>query len=841
MQLFFKGKRAGIGKVTYSALMALALDQPMNLIQNIKLPEDNIVLQSKPKSGALIKNHLAFELILKSAITLFNKEAIKEFLKDLSALLAKDERMMKEIFESVSLQRMIFELGNPDSETNLFPFHKNLLLNLLRNSQTQQPSWKYINGTPQYQIELLNEAITFYLNHFILPADKNGISASSNYVYLTYFIEDILNRDFGILSSELFLQVFCKLVILLDKADFLYTSLPAIELFDERFVKVNQEGKHLHREGGILRILLKIAFLIIKYDSSLTTTSSNILSFLIFRGKEVKKLIKSISGFQKDQKLHVENKKKSQPKSKCNMLDIVFKNDPSKMKQFLTINEFYAKKIIINGEANSDSKKSHSPKKSFFEEGSILLMHIFCEIFHLLQFELYGITSFMNFPSGEALRMKTQQLYETKEKPLSPKFKILTKLIDDIVKADKNGLLLNIISVEFEKVIAGSKGKFILHYPANSEIKLGAVYSSLDIEPNLEEDAGKLVSQENNMQEESLVKIQQEGFNQFRKLWNSFAENFTSSIRNSTKLSISCEILISILFKPEHITIIQPYMQFIATHSLAGLEKFLLSKNHEQNYEKLHNRIEKPEEIKFFQDLQERIKKKFGNIAVPKNRIERDELRQNFDHLAESLYNKLYKEQQIEDGVWFNKKEEIAYSEQFKYIEGMFKKLINRCTLHDKLTKLGKDISNKYQEFVTLCANRDSYGRGMILKRLTNIEDRESINYNFGYLRQFLMKKALILSVASAEQKEIWLKQNFVFKDFKFPIMNTLFMKQLTPKITAETKKIELDLINNKILNSSCISESDISDSASDTTGPTTRSQHKSSFSMEEYIPRSKY
>lgn len=839
MQLFFKGKRAEIGKVTYSALMALAFDQPVMLIQNFGLPEDNFVsLQNKQKSGALIKNHLAFELILKSVLSQFKPEAIKEFLKDLSILSAKNDRMMKEILDSTSLQIMVFELGNPDHDTTIFPIHKNLLLNLLRNSQNQPPSWKYINGTPEYQLELLNEAITFYNFHFVLPSEKQGILASLNYISLTYLMEDILNKDLSILSSQLFLQVFCKLIILLNKADFIYVSLPVIEVFDERFIKVNQESKNTHREGGILRILLKVAFLLIKNDSSLTTVSSNILNYLIFRGKDTKKLIKSIAGIQKDEKLHFEHKKKTQPKNIYNLLDLAFKNDPIKMKQYNATVEFYAKKIINCIDTNQDSKKAHPQKKSVFEEGPILLLHIFCELFHLLQFELYGIKTFINFPPGDTLRMKTQQSYETKEKVLSSKFKILAKLVEDIIKSDKNEQLLNIFSIEFEKVIAGLKGKYFLYFPENSEVKLGAVFSSLDVEQNLDDDAEK--PQENKIPEDALIKIQQEGFIQFRKLWNNFSQNFTSSIRNSTKSAISCEILLTLLFKPEHLATIQPYLQFFTTHTFLGLEKSLLHLKNSDTINEKH-KTEKPEERKFFQDLQERIKKKFGNIAVPKDRIERDELRQNFEWLAESLYNKLYKGQQIEDGVWFNKKAEVAYTEQFKYIEGKFKNLIKRCLLHDKLVKLGKDISNQYQEFVTLSSTRDSLGRAMILKRLTNIEESESVNYNFGYLRQFTMKKALILSASSAEQKKNLLKQNFIFTDFKFPIMNTLFMKQLTPKVKLDMTKESVDSPNKILLNNSCLSESEISDSASDTTGPTAKSQSKSSISMEEYIPRSKY
>ena len=179
--------------------------------------------------------------------------------------------------------------------------------NMLSPTIMQLCPWSYISfkNSANYQIVILNEILL----HFILQGSEKVIDdpqiAPIILIQMLYVIENAVSNDPNLIMTDLFLETFAKLLLLLDTTDLLYIAVPAISLFDERAI-ITQERENaclaqlddgrgsfsIVREGGYLRIILKLAFLFWKFDPSENGAGGQILGFIIFRDKQHKEMIK---------------------------------------------------------------------------------------------------------------------------------------------------------------------------------------------------------------------------------------------------------------------------------------------------------------------------------------------------------------------------------------------------------------------------------------------------------------------------------------------------------------------------------------------------------------------
>ena len=772
-----------VGMKTYFALSALAFDTPEKLAASfgIVLPPPS---GRRGKEERIIRSQQFYELLLRQAAKRFLPEACKELVNDLVGMWGKDARFSKEIFEAPALLRALFGLCHASEDPRLEKICAETICKL--PPSMQELAWAHMRGSPAAQVRVLDESLSFALTALSSGAEKHIEKFAAKCTLYAYAIEDVLGQDCTVAKSKEFVQAAGKLLLLADMLDLMYVSLPAFAWMDERISSVPRweersptDARHevvsVQREGGLLRVLLKIVLVATKFDA--TGTAGTLLRYLVFREKSEKKTLKGLAGIKR------KNAASGKAKSKhtvppYNLIDIVLWKDPECLKQYTGISEFYLKKVIGNDISTLDTRKVHKsasefPKdKNFFERPHTVFMYLFCEIFHLIHFDLFGITAYNSLPKSIG-DMDSQ-------KPTSNRFKLLHGILSDIVKSDRKSDLTSTVLGDFEKASEALKARLQSCLPERGAASLKDVWSVLDMEPG--EDGTLPKKKEEhwdipaNAEE---LKAQIEGLESFRKKWPGFVKRLVGLLLKSPETALA-----SCLGEAEVVGSIQPYLMLFTANRFSRLDKAVtdaLSK-----YRPWMNREDSVEAIKFRHDLLIQVKEKFANISISKakignhpltlSEIERDELRQDFEVLAGTVYRRLEKEQtDLEVGAWFNKCREKEYRQLFGYVRGKYEKMVRRCPLHGYLKGAGLRMKNAFGQFVALGTGRDGMGRAMKLKRFAKMCDNPYVGYNFSYIRRFILKKFLVTSLMSAPQKSGLSQTEFFQRDLASDFTLKLF------------------------------------------------------------------
>lgn len=203
--------------------------------------------------------------------------------------------------------------------------------------------------------------------------------------------------------------------------------------------------------------------------------------------------------------------------------------------------------------------------------------------------------------------------------------------------------------------------------------------------------------------------------------------------------------------------------------------------------------------------------------------------------LAGSVYKKFKKEQENEVGAWYDKSKRKYHEEAYLFTEKVYKKLLSRCPLYMSLQNSHKIIQNPFQEFITLDSSWDGLGRAMRLKNSLKLDDSSYLGINFPYLKDYIFKKFLILSLIPHESAD-YSPRTFLYKDLDRQIIKKLFMLSLR-KISAPSNKLSEDMGEIRLSSTKLpsIMESDLEQSFSSTPEVI---QNQSQWG--EYIPKSK-
>ena len=243
------------------------------------------------------------------------------------------------------------------------------------------------------------------------------------------------------------------------------------------------------------------------------------------------------------------------------------------------------------------------------------------------------------------------------------------------------------------------------------------------------------------------------------------------SLLKSVNFLQSCNKITELILKQECATNIQPYLLYFTTQNFKVIDLMIQEKIHTVEMDDFSKSFFKDnvEQQRFAEELETHICLKFGYIPVPKYKIERDELREEFGDLAGVQYNKLKREQEREVGVLYNKAADREHKKLFAYINGRYEKLLNRCEFHKELKKQKRLIPNNNQEFIELDVSRDYLLRSQRLKRLRNAEEMDSLRQTYSYLRHFLLKKMMIASIVGKTP------ENYYVEFIEFPLAKKLF------------------------------------------------------------------
>ena len=771
------------------ALLAYSLDMQICQIGQTSSDPFTIIIPEETKNmkvEKLIKDPSAFTAILTNLPHHFTDEGVKSFITTMSQIWKKYSRFAQEVAESKDIVKLIFEIADYFTDENLFYIQKDLLYILTDITNL-------IRGKPEYQLTLINECLSSLLQICHKNPENFGTDDTLRLLQYAYLIEDLILKDPNLLKCKTLLTVMSRLLIILDKSDLLYISLPVIEIFDPRPV-VKQKTKAL-REGGFVRILLKFLFLLVIFDKRAEYPSLILLRFFIFRDKTSRKQTKSLSG------IALEKKKKSNGNiERLNIFDFLFKNSSEKMNQYNKIVKNFLKKIISKDSSFLDNRPVEKSsldfpnEKNMFTNGILLILHIFAEIFQLLFFELLSVTSYVEIANSDQIRNNYLELINGKQ-PWTSKFKQIAQVLQDIIRYNQSKILERSITKQFSQMVELIRKKQInIRYLRNPSINLLTVYSSLSTfvaekNSNIKLALGLKQFEEAEKQED-LLAGQDKDIENFTKSWEHLVEFLFIGMKNSLSIEVSCELISSLIVKEIHLQIIQPYLHFFTTHTLFALDKSIL-----QSATAIKEKSELADVPKIHKDFENRIREKFCLTPIPTDKIERDELRKSIGVLANEYYKKIYREQQSEVNAWYDKKLKKQSRDSYKFIEFQYNKVLKKCPLHRKLASLNKYHTSSLKEFTALSKRRDEVGRSMIAKRLSKIEDKPLMGYNFSYLRQFTIKKFLILSVLEKEKKIS--KQELFAKDFIFPLQKSIFSNtQIRPKRGVTQTKLPEEIIS---------------------------------------------
>ena len=178
-----------------------------------------------------------------------------------------------------------------------------------------------------------------------------------------------------------------------------------------------------------------------------------------------------------------------------------------------------------------------------------------------------------------------------------------------------------------------------------------------------------------------------------------------------------------------------------------------------------------------------------------------------------SHYRKLRREQEDEEGIWFDKVRHGLNRQLYSYVSKKYGKLLNKCVLYQILNSTGRAFgSTEFAEFVRLDLSRDRLERAMRLKAhdMMKVLDQTPTVYssegqnkkkpaftlNYGFLRGFYLKKLLVSSLVPDDKRSSALLRNeFLEADLRSEIVKNLFDAFQPEQAKPEEQKLEVSEI----------------------------------------------
>ena len=559
-----------IGKATYTALMAIIVDVPFQLglphksKEQIALPKVVSITLSGKKNEKIIKDENLFTILLSHFSPNCSVDAQNLIISDLYQLVSLDYPSFYEVKNSIILSKEIFKLSMYTKDSKL----KELQIKLLSESSLNPLSVMcFQNKCSNNCLNILSDLIAYYIEK--LPYTTAYITF---YFRIAYAVEDLIFSSPTILDNPEFCTLLCRLLLLFHKAEIIYSSIPVYSQFDKRqmfgqnrveALKNSDNFCNIFREGGAIRILLKLCFLFLHVDKNFGCL---LLRFFIFKDAESKKLIKKYANV-------VCKKKEKKDLCKYNLLDLALKKKMDIIKRYSAINNEVITKVMGNEQSLLDSKSIQknlgtcAKLKNLFDANDSILMLILCELFQASYFNLLNITNYAEFNPLEASKLLTEK--KSKQKALPDKCSEIMKLILDIIKYDEKIILL--LKIDAGKLIESMSANNAFAMFASTDIKLNNMYTMLSI-LNTENDFKlKLKKPQVGVKEETNEKI----ISNFVGIWNVFLECINNISKNIENPNIATVELMKLLINDQTINSIQPFLHFLTTHSLNIIDYIL--------------------------------------------------------------------------------------------------------------------------------------------------------------------------------------------------------------------------------------------------------------------------
>ena len=516
-------------------MLSVALGQPLDckLEEFIVLPTDNSEDPSKLISDCQFFN----ELLLRIPIC-FTENGTRKIVNNLLKIWKNDIRLTIEIAESKILLKTIFELSEFIKEREFLQIHKELFQIILR-SQGYGIS-NYIRGDVEHKLMLINDGLSYILVNGAHKFEKLQLNAL-RLLELSYAIEDFIVQYPNQLASKEMIQIMCRLLNLLDKLDLIYISTPSIFLFDDRLLDVEKVNKNIEmhsnfydakgnifilREGGYVRIILKVLFLLIKFDESLEQPYIELLKYFIFRDKKSRNWAETKTGIPNNEEFANNTGKHG------SLMDLIQKKSPERSKLQNETEGFYMKKIVQGEPSILDHKllntkkteKEYPMNRCMFCQNQIMMVQIFAQIFQLLYFKILNISSFLELGSQSEI-IKRLENCNVEGIIKSQQFKQLIILLEKIIKSEKGIALTRALNIEFIETIKSTIQNINPYLRGEKAMKIGSAFSILDtIIRDSSNRIRKIQQEEMKDYSHKIDSISQEQIERFIKDWETYIE-----------------------------------------------------------------------------------------------------------------------------------------------------------------------------------------------------------------------------------------------------------------------------------------------------------------------------
>lgn len=696
--LFDKERVRTLGRASYKVLLAVALNKPQEIASEYSISFNPV----QRKSNADVAKLLSLMDVISHWILHAEKGIVADYVQSLLDLL-KEPVKFNLFAANTAIVQTAFALPLESAQS----IDLQVRLWSLLNYPLRPYLWNIGYKSPKQRTVLLEELLKASLR----DTEANNKFGAGNVVKCTelaYAAEDLAVRSEE-LGSRLTVVV-GLLVVLLGKRNLLHVALPAQPVFKAKS-EMEDESCQL-REGGLMRIVLKLVFLIIKNDA--TTMGCTLLRYILFSDAEDEAGIRNFVG--------VKEKKGKMPVS---LVSLVVRHSDA-VEKCKESNRFYWESVASKKRDLKIGKTDIDPlsSKNFYYNPQSLLNYIISSLLQLIHFEVSSIKSRLQLPEEEL-----------KQVSLSTKCVQLVKIMKSVLDNPKIRTLL----LKSERSFLSTAKRELSLYEVQAVPKRSGLNSSLN------------AFNENFDEAFSFPDI-----NEFMKHWTKLIEEIVSLKIEFANTNLELKVL----FSSEIRDIVQPTLLLLTASTFQAIDHWLA-----------HRKIPEPKphdkhrNEAFSHELISQIREYDAvntMCAVP------NENYANF--MAQYNFNRIKKEQLTDAGCWCDKSKKQYMRSLYSYTHKQYAKLAKLCHLRKSLEAQGKLFNNSFKDFVILSSSKDRLGRSMILKRHAKIEEDPLVRHNFKYIRHFILKKMLLRLLCSTK-----VGREYYGSDFKYGLVKKLF------------------------------------------------------------------
>ena len=562
-------KKQGIcGIYCYLAFIYFAFDFPFKAQENIKDKNQKINNLVGDSQNLFCLKTQILELILGN-INCFDLKAKKELFNDLD-LLSTDKRFIQAVNKSNILVDLIFSLGEYPEQIMLL-HHKLLCFNLSQDDYFDNFTKICLNlkGDTNYKLTIIDN----FIKEILLSKYNQEPKLGKSLLLIMYIIEDSLVYYPENIDQKKMFLLLCKIIYLLHKTNWLYISLPSIDIFDERCLSFNLNNQILstkndiiYREGGFVRIILKILIKMINYDESKNKETIFLLRFYLLREKELCKYIK-YEAMGKDYK----QKSLCKERIKYNLIDLILRQNQEKMQTHQKYMQFFTDKVINKDYSllnTTNLSKNKCKGNNIFESNAFYFFYLLAAFSQISHYELFEINNYKDIPhEDERIKALKNKISAEGLNERNQKMIMLAKLFYIIVQSkslnDEILYLDNALINEFNNLI----GSIELSHQSKDTINFTTVYNFLD--QNFE--------QKESMAEEMASNIHENNYNSFKKSMPYRISSIINAIKNVKMPDEFCDKFPQLILGKDYLEIIQPHLLFVTSHNFSKIDNLIHS------------------------------------------------------------------------------------------------------------------------------------------------------------------------------------------------------------------------------------------------------------------------